>query len=78
MWQSILLEISLTLSYFEHTLFFDKVVSNTFVGQREAAINVAEGKKQSQILASEARKMEQINIATGNQLHLSTDANSKS
>ena len=40
------------------------------IGQREAAINVAEGKKQSQILASEARKMEQINIATGNQLHL--------
>lgn len=41
------------------------------LGQREAAINVAEGKKQSQILASEARKMEQINTATGNQLHLS-------
>lgn len=40
------------------------------LGQREAAINVAEGKKQSQILASEARRMEQINIATGNQLHL--------
>ena len=36
-----------------------------FAGVREAAINVAEGKKQSQILASEARKMEQINIATG-------------
>ena len=35
------------------------------LGQREAAINVAEGKKQSQILASEARRMEQINIATG-------------
>ena len=34
-------------------------------GEREAAINVAEGKKQSQILASEARKMEQINLATG-------------
>lgn len=34
-------------------------------GEREAAINVAEGKKQGQILASEARKMEQINIATG-------------
>jgi len=41
------------------------------LGQREAAINVAEGKKQSQILASEARKMEQINTATGNQLYLS-------
>jgi len=40
------------------------------LGQREAAINVAEGKKQSQILASEARKMEQINTATGNQLYL--------
>ena len=39
------------------------------LGQREAAINVAEGKKQSQILASEARKMEQINTATGNQLY---------
>ena len=36
-------------------------------GEREAAINVAEGKKQSQILASEARKMEQINLATGKQ-----------
>ena len=39
-------------------------------GEREAAINVAEGKKQSQILASEARKMEQINIATGKKLYL--------
>jgi len=35
-------------------------------GERESAINVAEGKKQSQILASEAFKMEQINKATGN------------
>ena len=30
-----------------------------------SAINVAEGQKQSQILASEGRKSEQINIATG-------------
>ena len=42
------------------------VISYSCLGQREAAINVAEGKKQSQILASEARKMEQINLATGN------------
>ena len=37
----------------------------TFIGERESAINVAEGKKQSQILASEAFKMEQINKAMG-------------
>ena len=35
------------------------------VGERQAAINVAEGHKQSQILASEALKMEQINEAEG-------------
>lgn len=34
-------------------------------GQRQSAINVAEGHKQAQILASEAKKMEQINLAAG-------------
>ena len=35
------------------------------LGVREAAINVAEGKKRSTILASEAIKQEQINRALG-------------
>ena len=43
------------------------IIYSHYAGEREAAINVAEGKKQSQILASEARKMEQINLATGKQ-----------
>jgi hypothetical protein len=34
-------------------------------GIRESEINVAEGKKQSKILASEAWKMEQVNTASG-------------
>jgi regulator of protease activity HflC (stomatin/prohibitin superfamily) len=41
-------------------------------GQRQAAINVAEGNKQSVILASEAEKAEQINKASGRQLKLCT------
>lgn len=34
-------------------------------GTRESDINVAEGRKQAQILASEAQKAEQINKAAG-------------
>lgn len=34
-------------------------------GTREAAINVAEGRKQAQILASEGEKTERINQALG-------------
>ena len=50
------------------TAFFKNLfIIHSCAGEREAAINVAEGKKQSQILASEARKMEQINLATGKQ-----------
>ena len=37
-------------------------------GHREAAINVAEGSKQAQILASEAEKWEKINRAAGTAL----------
>ena len=35
-------------------------------GQRQSAINIAEGQKQSTILSSEAEKMKAINIASGN------------
>lgn len=34
-------------------------------GQRQSAINIAEGRKRSVILASEALKSEQVNLATG-------------
>lgn len=36
-----------------------------WIGARQAAINVAEGRKQATILASEAEKSEQINKASG-------------
>lgn len=39
-----------------------------YIGQRQSEINVAEGKKQAQILASESNQIEQINHATGNPL----------
>jgi regulator of protease activity HflC (stomatin/prohibitin superfamily) len=35
------------------------------IGERQAAINVAEGERQSKILQSEAVKIEQINEAQG-------------
>jgi len=35
------------------------------IGQKESAINVAQGKRQSQILASESDKIEKINRAEG-------------
>lgn len=42
-----------------------KKVNPFWIGARQAAINVAEGRKQATILASEAEKSEQINKASG-------------
>jgi regulator of protease activity HflC (stomatin/prohibitin superfamily) len=50
-----------------HTIFNASYRINcyTYIGARQAAINVAEGQKQSKILASEAQKAENINQAKG-------------
>jgi len=41
-------------------------------GSKESAINVAMGRRQSQILASESEKIEKINKAQGTEFNYST------
>lgn len=52
-----------------HILYYVLILFDNFfffsTGIREAEINVAEGKRQAQILASEAQRLEHINLANG-------------
>lgn len=50
--------------YFFHEYFFTLLVFMN-AGERQAHINIADGKKSSVILASEAAKMDQVNRAQG-------------